>query len=259
MQPISHERIEILSIPVDVVDRDGVVARIHTWLGNPAGGLRHITTVNPEYLIAARRSRRFACILRRADLALADGVGIVIAARMLGLPVPTRITGNDLVDAIASLDHENKRIFLLGAAQGVAEEAANVLQERHGTASIVGTLSGNPEPGGWDEISQALKRTTPTVLFVAFGHPKQDLWIDLHRERLEAHGILVASGVGGVYDYLSGRVPRAPGFVRRIGLEWLYRLVRQPWRWRRQAVLPVFVVLVLIEAIRTRTGFIRVW
>lgn len=251
-------RIEIIGTPVDLIDLDGVIERIAGWLAEPSGGLRHIVTVNPEYVMAARQRRRFRYVLQRADLAIADGVGLLLAARLLRLQVPPRITGNDLVNALAALDHDEKRIFLLGAAEGVADQAAGILSSRHPIASIAGTLSGNPSPDGWDEISQALERSRPTVLFVAFGHPKQDLWIATYRERLEEHGILVASGVGGVYDYLSGRVPRAPGWIRRVGLEWLYRLVRQPWRWRRQAVLPVFAVLVIVEAIRSGFGLRRV-
>lgn len=248
------DRIDILGTLVDLQNLAGVLERVAGWLDEPSGGLRHIVTVNPEYVMAARRQARFRTVLRSADYALADGVGLLLAARMLGKPVPPRITGNDLVDAVAALGHENKRIFLLGAAPGVADTAASLLGQRYEHAGIVGTLSGSPAPEAWDEISAALARSSPTVLFVAFGHPRQDLWIAANRERLEAHGILVAAGVGGVYDYLSGRVPRAPGILRRLGLEWLYRLVRQPWRWRRQAALPVFVLLVILEAVRARTG-----
>ena len=96
-----------------------------------------------------------------------------------------------------------------------------------------------------------LAASDATVLLVAFGHPTQDLWIARHQEALAAHGILVSIGVGGSFDYLSGRVPRAPRLVRRLGLEWLYRLIRQPWRWRRQLALPLFVLLVLRERLRS--------
>ena len=253
------QRIEILGTPVDLCDREAAVGRVAAWLSQPQGGLRQVVTVNPEYVMAARRRARFRTVLQQADLALADGVGLLLAARLLRKPVPRRITGNDLVDALAGLDHPGKRVFLLGAAEGVAEQAAAVLHERHTSASIVGTFSGDARPAGWAAIARSLERHRPTVLFVAFGHPRQDLWIAAYRERLEAHGILVAAGVGGAYDYLSGRVPRAPGWLRRLGLEWLYRLVRQPWRWRRQAALPVFVVLVIVEAIRSASGLRRVW
>jgi N-acetylglucosaminyldiphosphoundecaprenol N-acetyl-beta-D-mannosaminyltransferase len=251
------ERIEILGSPIDLDDSESLEGRLASWLNDPPGGLRHVATVNPEYLIAARRSRRFAHVLRSADLALADGVGISIAARLLRLPAPPRITGNDLVELVAAMEHANKRIFLLGAAEGVAAAAAGVLRERHPQACITGVFSGDPSPAGWPEIAAALSEARPTVLFVAFGHPRQDFWIATYREQLAGHGILVASGIGGVYDYLSGRVPRAPERMRRLGLEWLYRLIRQPWRVRRQAVLPVFGMLVMVEAAASMFGRAR--
>ncbi len=247
--PAARPRIEILEIPVDLHGPDEIRQEIGEWLDDPAGGLRHIVTVNPEYVIAARRSRRFGWTLRNADLALADGAGIVLAAQLLGLPVPARITGNDLVELVAAMEHKQKRVFLLGAAEGVAASAASVLRECNDHASIVGTFSGDPSPSGWDDIAAQLSAACPTVLFVAFGHPRQDLWIATYREQLAAHGILVASGIGGVYDYLSGGVPRAPQALRKLGLEWLYRLVRQPWRWRRQMVLPLFGILVMWTAV----------
>src|SRR5690606_17087721 len=109
---------------------------------------------------------------------------------------------------------------------------------------------GSPRDEDTREIEARLAATRPNVLLVAFGHPAQDLWIARHRATLAAHGILVAIGVGGTFDYLSGRVPRAPRVVRRLGLEWLYRLIRQPWRWRRQMALPLFALLVVRERLR---------
>ena len=246
---------DILGVEVDLDDLREVVARISSWLDSPEGGLRHIVTVNPEYVIAARRYRKFRETLNQANLALADGVGILLAARLLRNSAPSRITGNDLVDMLAALPHPAKRLFLLGAAEGVASAAAQVLSSRYRDASIVGTFSGDPDQASWPEIERRIIESRPTVLFVAFGHPRQDLWIAAYRDRLEAHGILIASGVGGVFDYLSGRTPRAPAFMRRLGLEWLFRLIRQPWRWRRQTALPVFLLLVMVDAVRSLRPF----
>ena len=247
-----HTRYEILDVPVDAVDLDGALSIVGGWLASPPGGLQHLVTVNPEFVIAARRDPAFAAVLRRAALSTADGVGITIAARMLSLPRHQRVTGVDLVEGLAGSNLDNCRIFLLGAAEGVAAEAAAVLGQRYPGVCIAGTFSGSPAPGAFPEVQKKLADSRPTVLLVAFGHPAQDLWIDAHRERLREHGILIAAGVGGAFDYLSGRVPRAPRVARRLGLEWLYRLVRQPWRWRRQLALPQFVMLVLRERIRQR-------
>lgn len=243
-------RYEILNVPVDAVDLDSALDRIAAWLRSPEPGLRHVVTVNPEFVIAARRSPEFREVLGKASLATADGIGIVIAGRILSLPIRDRVTGVELVDGLAARSPENCRMFFLGAAQGVASEATRVLEQRYTAAQIVGAYAGSPDDEHFGMIERQLADARPTVLLVAFGHPRQDLWINRHRERLDAHGILIAVGVGGTFDYLSGRVPRAPYLVRRLGFEWLFRLVRQPRRWRRQLALPIFVVLVLRERFR---------
>jgi N-acetylglucosaminyldiphosphoundecaprenol N-acetyl-beta-D-mannosaminyltransferase len=237
----------LLGVPVDPVDLPRVLERTCRWLEEPGGGMRHVVTVNPEFVIAARRNPRFRGVLARSALSTADGIGIILAARLLKLPIRERIPGVELVEGWAELEHPNARLFLLGAGAGVAAEAAQVLRERYPSIQIVGTCAGSARPEGFAEIAAQLRLTQPTMLLVAFGHPRQDLWIAAHREWLGKHGILISIGVGGTFDYLSGRVPRAPALMRRLGLEWLYRLVRQPWRWRRQMALPLFAVLVLRE------------
>ena len=246
-------RVTILGTPVDTVDLPGALARVASWLDTPEGGLRHVVTVNPEFVMAARRDPRFAAALRASALATADGVGITLAARVLGVPRAPRIPGVELVEGLAGLRHPGARLFLLGAAPGVADEAAARLLVRHPAAQIVGVYPGSPAARDWSAIEAQLRAAAPSILLVAFGHPRQDLWIAERRAQLEALGVVVASGVGGAFDYLSGRVPRAPQLVRRAGCEWLYRLLRQPWRWRRQLVLPRFAALVLLERVRRRT------
>lgn len=247
---LADGRHQILGVPVDTVNLDGAVDRIAEWLRAPEPGLRHVVTVNPEFVIAARRNPSFQAVLQEASLSTADGIGIVLAARILSLPIQDRVSGVDLVDRLAARSPENCRMFFLGAEPGVAAQAQRVLEKRYPDVQIVGSYSGAPRDEDFGKIERELKAARPTVLLVAFGHPRQDLWIDRHRERLDAHGILIAVGVGGTFDYLSGRVPRAPYPVRRLGLEWLFRLVRQPRRWRRQLALPLFVVLVLRERFR---------
>lgn len=255
MQTIdSVQRQSILGTPVDAVNLDRALVLIAGWLAQPQGGdLRHVVTVNPEFVIAARRNPAFAAVLRASALATADGVGIMLAGRVLDVPAGERITGVDLVEGLAGLSQrdEHCRLFLLGAGPGVADEAAQQLRKRYPGVQIAGTFAGSSTDDGFAEIEAKLAASDATVLLVAFGHPTQDLWIARHREALAAHGILVSIGVGGTFDYLSGRVPRAPRLVRRLGLEWLYRLVRQPWRWRRQMALPLFVLLVLRERLRS--------
>jgi N-acetylglucosaminyldiphosphoundecaprenol N-acetyl-beta-D-mannosaminyltransferase len=254
MKPVEPpRRFEILDVPVDDVDLPVAIARIGQHLAGTDESLMHVVTVNPEFVIAARRNPEFHDALRRSAIATADGIGIILAARILGLPIRQRVTGVDLVEGLAATNLENARLFLLGAGEGVAAETANVLQQRYPGVEIAGTFAGSSKDAGYAEIRDRVAGSGATVLLVAFGHPAQDLWIDRHHDDLEAMGIRMATGIGGAFDYLSGRVPRAPAIMRRLGLEWLYRLIRQPHRWKRQLALPLFVILVLRARVRRNT------
>jgi N-acetylglucosaminyldiphosphoundecaprenol N-acetyl-beta-D-mannosaminyltransferase len=181
--------------------------------------------------------------LNRADLRVADGVGVLWAARLLGAPLRERVTGSDGIYAICErAAHQGWRVFLLGAAPGVAERAAARLTARYAGLQVVGTYAGSPVETEWPAIHTRLQEARPHILLVAYGHPRQDLWIDQHRHELPA---TVAMGIGGALDFVAGVAQRAPLWMRRIGLEWLHRLVRQPWRWRRMTKLPLFALRVL--------------
>jgi N-acetylglucosaminyldiphosphoundecaprenol N-acetyl-beta-D-mannosaminyltransferase len=242
-----QDQVAILGVRVNHRTRDEIVHYLTDWLLNERDRVHHIATVNPEFIITARNDQLFARVLQNADLTTADGVGVTIAARMLGKPVLERITGVDLTEMIASLDDPAPSLFLLGAAPGVATEAGELLRTRNPDLRIRGVFSGSPHSSERDEILQRIRESGADTLLVAFGSPAQDIWIAENRQDLATCGIVVAIGVGGTFDYLSGRVPRAPRLIRRIGLEWLYRLIRQPWRWRRQLALPKFALLVLRE------------
>lgn len=235
--------LNVLGVRIDAVSRSEAVA---TLVGYVRSGTPHqIVTVNPEFLVQAQSDAGFRSCLNQAHLALADGVGLLVAARVLGRPLPGRVTGVDVtLDLMAACAKQGYRVFLLGAANGVAEQAASVLVGQFPELQIVGCHAGSPQPEADAQQVERIRGTSPHVLLVAYGAPAQDLWI---ARNLEALAVPVAIGVGGTFDYLSGRVPRAPGLLRSLGFEWLYRLVRQPWRWRRQLRLPVFVWLVLCQ------------
>ena len=201
-----------------------------------------ICTVNPEFVMEARRDPAFAAVLGRADLCAPDGVGILWAGRLLGRPFSERVTGSDGIYRICERAAvAGWRVYLLGAAPGVAEQTAARLCALYPGLAVVGTFSGSPSDDAWPEIRQRLAAARPDVLFVAFGHPRQDFWIDKHRQELPA---AVALGVGGAFDFVAGVTKRAPLWMQRLGLEWLHRLLSQPWRWRRMRVLPGFALLV---------------
>lgn len=237
--------VEILGVRVHCVDFAGVLAVLTRWIEEPEPAVccRQICTVNPEFIIDARRDPAFATVLRQADLCVPDGVGVVLAARLQGVRLRERVTGSDgiyhLCEAAAQ---RGWRVYFLGAAPGIAEQTAAALLHRYPTLTIAGSDGGNPHDAEWPAIRQRLAAAKPDLLFVAYGHPRQDLWINRHRCELPAR---VAIGVGGAFDFVVGVRKRAPRPVQRLGLEWLHRLLHEPWRWRRMAKLPLFVWLVL--------------
>lgn len=214
-----------------------------------SGAFHHVVTVNPEFTMAARRNPAFAAVLEQSDVAAADGVGLLWAARWQHRPLRQRVAGVDLVTGFAVVAAaRGLRLFLLGAQPGVAAEAAGRLAERNPGLIIAGAYAGSPVPQENDDIVQRVAAARPQALFVAYGAPQQDLWIERNRQALAEAGIGVAMGVGGAFDFIAGRSKRAPAWVQRLGMEWLHRLLHEPWRWRRMLALPRFVWAVLTES-----------
>jgi N-acetylglucosaminyldiphosphoundecaprenol N-acetyl-beta-D-mannosaminyltransferase len=244
----------VLGLPVHQVDLEAVVAQMTDWIENARVShpgtsstpvLRHVVTLNPEMVMAAQRDPVLATSIIQADLTTADGVGITFAARLQGQRIP-RVTGIDLLEGSARLAAEHGyRLFLLGAPPGVAAAAALQLAARYPALYLPGSWSGSPEPGSETGILEQLAADRPDILFVAFGSPAQERWISQLRDGLQRAGVCVAVGVGGSFDFISGQIPRAPLWMRRVGLEWVYRLLREPWRWRRMSALPRFALAVL--------------
>jgi N-acetylglucosaminyldiphosphoundecaprenol N-acetyl-beta-D-mannosaminyltransferase len=206
------------------------------------GGHHQVATVNPEFVMSAQKDREFSRVLESADLCLADGTGVVWAARRQGCDLSGPVPGVDLVPPLAAMcARRGFRLFLLGAAPGVAAQlAARLLADLPNLE--VAAHPGSPDPSSDDDTLRLIHEHRTQVLLVAFGAPKQDLWIARLKDRL---GVSVAIGVGGAFDYLTGGVPRAPVWMRKAGLEWLHRLANQPWRIRRMMVLPAYAFKVL--------------
>jgi N-acetylglucosaminyldiphosphoundecaprenol N-acetyl-beta-D-mannosaminyltransferase len=230
----------VLGVRVDCLDMRAALERVEQLVD--AGGHHLIATVNPEFIMRAHREHEFARVLESADLCLADGSGVVWAARRQGCAMSGPVPGVDMIPPLAAMcARRGFRLFLLGAAPGVAAQLASRLRTEHPRLEVA-AHAGSPDPSSDDETSRLIRAHQTQVLLVAFGAPKQELWIDRMEDRA---GVAVAMGVGGAYDYLTGRVPRAPLWMRRAGLEWLHRLIHQPWRISRMAVLPVYAVKVL--------------
>ena len=230
----------ILGVRVDCLDMDAAIDRIAKLV--ESGGHHLVATVNPEFVMRAGVDREFARVLESADLCLADGSGVVWAARRQGCRIRGPVTGVDIIPPLAALcARRHFRLLLLGAAPGVAMDLASRLRTEQ-PALEVAAHAGSPDPSSDAETLALIQSFKPDVLLVAYGAPRQELWIDRLSGSL---GAAVAIGVGGAFDYLTGRVPRAPAWMRQAGLEWLFRLVRQPWRIKRMTVLPLYAWRVL--------------
>jgi N-acetylglucosaminyldiphosphoundecaprenol N-acetyl-beta-D-mannosaminyltransferase len=241
--------VDILGVRVDDVTMDQAVAICHACIRS--GQPHLVVTPNAEFVDAARTDVHFRELLAISTLAIPDGAGLLLAARLLGTRLREQVTGTDLADRLAGLcAAEGYRLFLLGAAPGVADLAAEHLEQRYPTLTIAGTYDGSPDPQADGETVARLEQAAPIdVLLVAYGAKKQEAWIARNQAKL---GIPLAMGVGGVFDFWSGRVPRAPALLRRLGFDWLFRLAVQPWRWRRQLALPRFTTRATIEGVRRR-------
>lgn len=241
------DRIDILGIPLDGCSR----ADIHRWLDghlrNHAATCAHLVTLNPEYVMEAQRDPAFAAAIRAADLVTADGVGVVLAARLLTGRRVDRVTGVELTERLAAISGPLRApIYFLGAGAGVAAAAQAKLRERFPEASFAGAWDGGtPAPADDERTIERIGASEARVVLIAYGAPAQIHWIARNQAALANVGVRLAIGVGGTFDFLSGYVKRAPGPVRKVGLEWLYRLAREPWRWQRQLALPRFALAVI--------------
>ncbi len=230
----------VLGVPVHPLPRAEALARCAEAIAaRRAGGAPlQVVTLNPEMVMAARRLPDLEAIIGRAGLVIPDGAGIAWASRLLGRPLPERIPGVDLLQELAAQAvPAGWRLFLLGSGPGVAAAAAAALERAHPGLQVAGTAAGSPDPGDAPALVEAVRAARTDLLAVAFGVPWQERWLARH---LVASGAGVGIGVGGSLDYLGGRVPRAPQWLRRRGLEWAYRLLRQPWRLPRMARGSVF-------------------
>lgn len=241
------DSINFLGVRVDRVTYDDALAQIENFLR--AGAFHQIVTVNPEFVVIAQTNAEFMRVLNNSALNLADGVGLLWAARRLGAPLPERVTGQETLDRIAALAAQRgDKIFLLGARAGVAASAAAQLKEKYPSLEIGGVYAGSPARAEEEYIVTRINESKARILFVAYGPPKQELWIARNASRLT---VSLAMGVGGTFDTLAGIMPRAPRWMQRAGFEWAYRLLREPRRFKRQLAIPYFMWLIATRGKKT--------
>ncbi len=207
-----------------------------------------IFTPNPEILMLADSSLEYKNIVNSAKIALPDGIGVMIAGKLMGKELKQRIQGVDFVKSLCRAIAEKPiTVGFLGAGPGIAEKTAECLVKKFPNLKVVFTERGNPD----DKTVQIIKdlKKEIDILFVAFGSPKQEFWIN---ENLNKLPVKIAIGVGGAFDLISGKIKRAPLWVQKVGLEWLFRLIIQPWRAKRQFALIKFAFLVLKDSLNKR-------
>lgn len=250
-QPVSQttqRACSILGTRVDLVDMDEAQQRIAGLLAQ--NRFAHVVTFGSEMAILARRDPAYRDVINTADLVVPDTIGIVYATRILGHPARERVPGVELVERLCDLcARQGIAVFLLGGEPNVAERAAKALTSQYSGLRIAGTHDGYFHPTAEAAILARIRDSGAKLVFVALGFPQQEFWIRAHAEAL---GPVVCMGIGGTLDVLSGKLPRAPSLMRRLGLEWLYRLGREPKRMGRQLALPKFAILVTAQALHER-------
>lgn len=267
----------ILGIKVNSTELVEVLNKVGNWITKKRRFF--ITTPNPEIVMLAQHDRLLSSILNSSDISLPDGIGLVWASkwqvratvlRFGRSPlIRKRVSGIDVMEGLIKLaTREGWRVFLLGGRSNVAAEAAHKLKEkleiRNPPAGRAGLkLEIQADSGPWldqngkpinkeeerkeNEVIQKINKFHPYLLFVGFGAPKQEKWVARNYNKLQTYGTMM---VGGAFDYLSGRIPRAPNWVRNLGFEWFFRLLVEPWRVRRQLALLRFVWAVLMARIK---------
>ena len=236
-------RVPVKGVGFDRVTLAEAAERAEALLDEPGGHC--VVTPNPEIVWLARRRADLAAALNGADLVIPDGIGVVYASRILGTPLPERVPGIELTQAL--LQRAAKRelpVYLLGAKPGVAERAAENLRGEYPGLRVVGCGDGYFTEDG--PVLENIRASGARLILVCLGFPRQELWMAAHRGEV---GDALMLGVGGSMDVFAGDVERAPEAWRRAGLEWLYRLLKQPSRIKRMVKLPLFMLSVIGERI----------
>jgi len=241
---------KIFGIEILPLSKKDILEKIKKYIKKPAGFF-HIVSLNPENLVLAKDNLEFKKVLRKGQIKLIDGIGIILAARLLKIKVGERYPGVELMNDLIKIAAEMRlTVLLIGGRGNLAVKVADCYREKYPEAKFFG-LEGiaeikNPKKKEEEKIFSIVDLIKPHLVFVAFGSQDQELWIERHKKEFEN---CVVMGVGGAFDFLGGVVPRAPVFLRMIGLEWLFRLIVQPWRWRRQLRLVRFCWLIVRESL----------
>jgi len=253
------QRVKLFGIEIDAVRMNEAVARVLSWKSNPTGSCQYVVTPNVDHTILLQENEGLREAYRNAGMILADGHPVVWASRLLRRPLPARVPGSDLVPSLfrSAKGYRALRVFLLGAAPGVAARAGENIERRWPSVKVVGTYSPaigfeNDEPEN-RRILDMVTEAQPDVLVVGLGAPKQELWVSKYQQQIQAP---IALCVGATIDFLAGEKKRAPVWLRRIGMEWVHRMLSEPKRLVKRYLRDawIFPQLVWRELRSTPTG-----
>jgi len=237
-----------MGVPVDSVTMEEALEIVKGFLSED--GVHTIYTPNAEIMMAAQRDSQLKDILRQADLLVADGAGVVLASRILGTAVPEKVAGFDLVKNILIRASQYPiSLFLFGGKPGVAEAAAENILKLYPGVKITGCRNGYFSEEEENDIISMINSSGADILLVALGAPKQEKWIHKYKSILN---VKICIGVGGTLDVFAGKASLAPEFFRKNGLEWLYRLYKEPWRYKRMLDLPKFMLLTIGKRLKIK-------
>ncbi len=237
------DKVNILGVHVDMVDINGAADKIMSFFDEDR--LHSVYTPNSEIIMEAYKKPGFAKVLNNADLLTADGIGVVYASRILKKPIRERAAGYDIARVVLSrINNTEHKLYLFGGKPGVAEEAMSKLLKEYKGLKIVGLRNGYFKPEEEADIVSDINNSGADIVFVCLGAPLQEKWIDRHKDELNAR---VAMGIGGSLDVFAGKAERAPEFFCKTGLEWFYRLCKEPQRAGRMTALPKFGATVLLK------------
>lgn len=242
--------VNIAEVSVDKVTMEQAVGKVRSFLEEDR--VHTIYTPNAEIIMCAHRDPEFRKVLNEADLVIPDGAGVVLASRILKTPLPEKVSGVDLVrNTFEAFSGEHLKCFLFGGKPGVAEKASENVKKAYPGIEIVGCRNGYFSKDDVAEIIDCINSSGADMLLVALGAPKQEKWIHEHKDKLK---VKVCIGVGGTIDVLAGVSDLAPEFIRRHGFEWLYRLYREPRRFKRMLDLPRFIMLTISLRLTGKTS-----
>lgn len=248
------EKVGIMGVQIDNIDFNEARKKIENYLKSDK--LNVIYTPNPEIVMRAKEDESLVNMLNRADLVTADGIGLIYAAKINKVPLKERVTGFDMsMEMLKIANRDGLGIYLLGGAEGISKKASENIKKDYPNIKVLGNHSGffkGSHTGNKDDkeelsILEEINRVKPDIIFVGMGFPRQEIWIDENRSRITGKVII---GNGGVMDILAGKVNRAPKVFQKLGLEWLYRLITNPSRIKRQIILPKFMLESIFKGIK---------